>query len=216
MYDRLMQCATPPENPRQARAPKPVPTANYPALVEVLTGLHQVPDGLGETVLSSGEAAAIRACGFGARAGCIWRCPPLPDALVSWNPLLRHLSDAIDPMSRIGAWNKKRAPARIASQEFPLARIERKILEHMWREPYYISKRRLQQLLWRYPAPFFNQTLNRMLARDRITLHDGYLFPYNRATFAEVVQPELERLDRANRRSYTANSENRVSYWKSS
>jgi hypothetical protein len=69
LYERLMQRATPPENPRQPRAPNPVPTANYPALVEVLTGLHQVPDGLGETVLSSGEAAAIRARGFGARAG---------------------------------------------------------------------------------------------------------------------------------------------------
>jgi hypothetical protein len=216
MYERLMQCETPPENPRQPRAPKPVPTANYPALVEVLTGLHQIPDGLGETILTYEEATAIRACGFGARASSIWRCPPLPDALVSFNPLLQHLSDAIDPMSRTATWNKKRAPSRIASEYCPLALVESKILRHLHREPYFMSKRRLQQLLWRYPAKFFNQTLSRMLARGRITLYDGYLFPYDRATFTEVVQPEIDKLNRANRTGYTGNSGNRISYRKSS
>jgi hypothetical protein len=210
LYERLMQCAAGREH-RQPRAPKPVPTANYAALAEVLTNLCQIPDGLGETILSYEEAAAVRACGFGARARCIWRCPPLPDALVSFNPLLQHLSDAIDPLSRTATWNKRRAPSRIASEYSPLARIESKILDHLCREPYYMSKRRLQQLMWRYPAKFFNQTLSRMLARGQITLHNGYLFPFNRATFAEVVQPEIDRLNRANRRSYTADQDSRAS-----
>lgn len=214
MYERLMQSAAELDHGQQPRAPKPVPTANYEALVEVLTGLYQIPDGLGETTLTYEEAATIRACGFGARAGCIWRCPPLPDALVSFNPLLRHLSDAIDPTSRTGTWNKKRAYSRIASEYSPLAQVESKILGHLCRKPYYMSKRRLQQRMWRYPARFFNQTLSRMLARAQITLYDGYLFPYSPGTFAEVVQPEIDRLNRANQRSYTAKPENRTSYGK--
>jgi hypothetical protein len=96
MFERLMQSAsvTAHRQPRRSVAPSAPPTPNYQALVDVLTRLYQIPDGLGETVLNTEEAAAIRKCGFVARAGTRWRCPVLPDHLVCWNPLLWHLSDA--------------------------------------------------------------------------------------------------------------------------
>ena len=130
MFDALFKNSLP-------LARQPTPTAsllpNYEALVEVLTNLRQIPDGMGETILQPEEAAAIRVCGFGPRAGCTWRCPPLPDALVSWNPLLRHLSDAIDPHSRTGQWKPKRAPARLVSDFHPIDKVESKILRHLSR-----------------------------------------------------------------------------------
>jgi hypothetical protein len=161
MFDRLMQSAAlaSRQQPAPSRhVPSGPPAPDYAALVDVLTQLYQIPDGLGETILRSGEAAAIRRCGFAARAGSPWRCPPLPDALVSWNPLLRHLSDAIDPLSRPGAWKPRRAACRLVSQCMPLARIERRTLDHLSKEPYHMTKRQLQQKMWRYPAQFFNRT----------------------------------------------------------
>jgi hypothetical protein len=184
MLDAILTSAPP---PARQRVPAAVCEPNYAALVEVLTRLWQIPDGLGETVLRPEEAAAIRACGFGARAGCVWRCPLLPDALVSWNPLLRHLSDAVDPLSRPGAWKPKRAPSRLASQRDPLARVERLILTHLSKEPYYMTKRQLQQRMWRYPARFFNRTLARMIQNDRVTVYEGFLFPYGHEDFAYVL-----------------------------
>jgi|SRR5438309_9771269 hypothetical protein len=90
MFERMMQSAQSAAAPayRQPRPRNPVPVSappalDYAALVDVLTQLYQIPDGLGETVLRPDEAAVIRRCGFSARAGSPWRCPPLPDALVS-------------------------------------------------------------------------------------------------------------------------------------
>jgi hypothetical protein len=172
--------------------------------VDVLTRLWQIPDGLGETILRPEEAAAIRACGFGARAGCMWRCPPLPDALVCWNPLLRHLSAAIDPLSRPGAWKPKRAPSRLVSQFHPLSKVERKVVDHLSKPPYGITKRCLQQKMWRYPARFFNQTLGRMIGDGRISHYQGLLYPYRRELLAMLLN-ESEQQQRAPKQPrYTA------------
>ena len=188
MFEQLIRSA-PARAPTHRQSPRPPaapPTPNYEALVEVLTRLYQIPDGLGETVLRTEEAAAIRACGFAARAGCPWRCPLLPDALVAWNPLLQHLSDAVDALNRPAGWKPKRALSRLVPQFHPISKIEAKILAKLGKEPYYMSKRRLQQIMWRYPARFFNQTISRMIANNVITLYQGHLFPYSRQTFVEV------------------------------
>jgi hypothetical protein len=194
MCEELMQ-----SNVVQPRCTKQVaqfvPKPNYGALIDVLTRLYQIPDGLGETALRPEEAAAVRRCGFAARAGTTWRCPPLPDELVSWNPLLRHLSDAIDPLNRPAGWKPKRAPSRLIRQFHPVSIIERKIMAHLGKEPYYMSKRRLQQKMWRYSARFFNRTISRMIAEDTITMWQGYLFPYNREGFARCVQPAIDALE---------------------
>lgn len=196
MFEQMMRSAAalPPVHAQSRPAAMPKP--NYEALVEVLSRLYRVPDGLGETILRPEEAAAIRKCGFAARAGTTWRCPPLPDSLVSWNPLLWHLSDAIDPLSRTGTWHPKRAPSRLISERSPLVQIERKILTRLAKGPYYMTKRQLQQKMWRYPARFFNRTIARMIASNLITEYRGYLFPYTRELFAEIVQPKIEALER--------------------
>lgn len=188
------------------------PQANYVALVEVLERLYRIPDGLGETILNYDEAAAIRACGFGARAQCTWRCPALPNSLVEWHPLLHHLSDAIDSLSHAAGWKQKRAPSRHAGRAYPLARIEQKIMAHLTKQPYYLSKRRLQQQMWRYPATFFNRTISRMIRQDRITLHEGVLFPYSRINFAECVQLSLRSPKQLPAASYTARAQGSTSW----
>ncbi len=182
--------------PRTAAPVSEPPVPDYAALVDVLTRLYQIPDGLGETVLRPEEAAAIRKCGFAARAGTTWRCPVLPDELVSWNPLLRHLSDAINVHNRPAGWKQKRAPSRLIRQFHPISTIERKILAKLGKAPYYMSKRRLQQKMWRYPARFFNRTISRMIADNTITMWRDYIFPYSREAFAEVVQPAIDALER--------------------
>ena len=66
------------------------------ALVKVLfeRGLH--PDRLGEIhTLPDADARAIRdEAGYSAVANRVWRCPPLPDALVR-GTMWEHLSDAL-------------------------------------------------------------------------------------------------------------------------
>ena len=196
MFEQIMRSAPALPPVHAQRRPAAPPTPDYPALIEILTNLYRVPDGLGETILTREGAAAIRKCGFAARAGTTWRCPVLPDALVSWNPLLCHLSDAIDPLSRPGTWHPKRAPSRLIRQFRPMYQIELKIVSHLRKEPYRLTKRQLQQKMWRYPAKFFNRTLARLVADDAITEYRGYFFPYSRAIFAEVVQPGIEARER--------------------
>jgi hypothetical protein len=190
MFDRMMESAA----RLQARPVRPapvLPTPDYEALVEALTNLYRIPDGLGETVLRTEEAAKIRKCGFDARAGIMWRCPPLPDSLVSWNPLLQHLSDAIDPLNRPAGWRQKRAPSRLIRQFHPISKVERLILRHLGKEPYYMTKRRLQQKMWRYSARFFNRTISGMIAANTITMYQNYLFPYSRQLFNECILPAI-------------------------
>lgn|SRR5215467_12807226 len=59
---------------------------DYVGLVWVLTRFRNIPDGNGRTVLDYDEARWLRYCGFRARAGCVWRCSPLPHRLVATNP----------------------------------------------------------------------------------------------------------------------------------
>jgi hypothetical protein len=188
------------ENPFPHVPDAPQAGPNYPALIEVLITLRNIPDGLGETVLNSAEAAKVRAAGFHARANCVWRCPPLPHDLVSWNPVLAHLSDAIvrnwDRQPGAGAWHPKRATARIVTEIYPLMRIEARLIAHLRRPPYRMQKRQLQQKMWRLPARFFNYMLDRLIAEDRITAHEGWLYPYNREEFAYV-----QRLSSGRRRA---------------
>jgi hypothetical protein len=99
-------------------------------------------------------------------------------------------------LSRPGTWKPKRAPSRLIRQFHPLATIERRILAKLSKDPYYMSKRRLQQKMWRYPATFFNRTIARMIANDVITEHQGHLFPYRQEAFAEVVQPAINASER--------------------
>ncbi len=177
------------------KPPAPSPSlADFPRLVETLTSLGTIPDGLGETTLSYDEAAQIRACGIHARAGSTWRCPPLPDELVSWNPLLCHLSDAVDPGWRPEGWKAKRAPVRHKSSLSPQWGIEAQFLETLQRAPGgRLQKRPLQQKLWRLPARFFNHILNRLIAEDRVTEHNGWLYPWRRREFEFVQRKARQR-----------------------
>lgn len=77
MFERLMQ---PPVTRayRQPRRPAALEIQpDYQRLIEVLERLYHVPDGLGETVLTPEEAAAIRRCGF---CGPHWDHMALPAA----------------------------------------------------------------------------------------------------------------------------------------
>lgn len=107
-------------------------------------------------------------------------------------PLPRHLSDAIDPLSRPGTWKSKRATLRLIREFHPFAKIKGKILGILNEAPYYISKPQLELKMWRYPARPLNRTLSRMIMDDRITLYAGYLFPLSHAGFAECVQLVIE------------------------
>jgi hypothetical protein len=178
-----------------SKPPAPSPSLpDFPRLVETLSALGTIPDGLGETQLSYDEAAKIRACGVHARAGSVWRCPPLPDELVRSNSLLHHLSDAVDPLWRSEGWKTKRAPVRHKSQTNPLRRTEAKFLTTLEKAPgQRLRKRQLQQKLWRLGARFFNFTLNRLIAEDRIMEHGGYLHPWGRHQFESVQQEARER-----------------------
>jgi hypothetical protein len=197
MLDAILNSAPP--FTQQQPAADVVREPDYESLVEILTRLWQVPDGLGETMLRTEEAADIRACGFAARAGRVWRCPPLPDALVCWNPLLRHLSDAIDPYARPEGWKAKRAPSRLVSYFHPIAHAEMKIIGHLDKFPHGTTKRVIQQKLWRYPARFFNRTLSRLIRDGRITFYDGLLLPYRREYF-DILLNNYEEQKRAPKR----------------
>ena len=51
---------------------------NYESLAELFfIGECTVPDGMGELIPCAEQAAAIRRCGFDARTGRLFRCPPL-------------------------------------------------------------------------------------------------------------------------------------------
>jgi hypothetical protein len=49
--------------------------------------------------------------------------------------------------------------------------------------------------VWRYSARFFNRTISRMIAEDRITEWQGYLFAYSREALARCVQPAIDALE---------------------
>src|SRR5215472_2549287 len=79
---------------------------NYKALADLIIA-GKLLDGRYEMIPDAKEAALIRACGFSARPGRIWRCPPLPAEIVAINGrVLCHLSfqaagrRPIDPLSK--------------------------------------------------------------------------------------------------------------------
>jgi hypothetical protein len=109
---------------------------NYEALAELFfTGECTVPDGMGELIPCAQEAAAIRRCGFDARPGRPFRCPPLPDEVVGGSPLLGHLSDAIDPSSRFATWHPKRGSALGTAHLDPLSKTDKLLLAALERAP---------------------------------------------------------------------------------
>lgn len=165
---------------------------SWEALIEVLENLRCVPDAAGETRLSADEAAKIRRCGFNARAGVIWRCPPLPDELVRWHPVLYHLSGAIDPRSRTCIWHPKRAALLpTPAPRDDLGRAERRLLRSFQRSGC-LRRYELQRKHWRISARIFRHTLDLLIAADRVTLADGYLYPMGRAEFAAMRARQSE------------------------
>src|SRR5258705_12861566 len=79
--------------------------SDYPGLVKLLPLLRILPDALGETMLTTEEAARIRSLGFAAETGR-WKVPPLPPELVRGNQLLENFSDG---------WNRLQDDPRRAS-----------------------------------------------------------------------------------------------------
>jgi hypothetical protein len=117
----------------------------------------------------------------------------LPDDLV-WGTALDHLSDAIDPNWRPAGWNPKRArPAHVCSESW----IEEKMLKLLARAPdHRLTRTRLQQGLWRIPARFFHHALGRLIERDRVAAHEGWLYPYSRAELDSIQREAQERYRR--------------------
>jgi hypothetical protein len=169
---------------------------NYQALAELFfTGECTVPDGMGELIPCAQEAAAIRRCGFDARPGLIFRCPPLPDELVGWSPLLAHLSD-LDPASRLATWHRKRASALGTAHLDPLSRTDRLLFAALKRAPdQRMRKTDLQRKFWRIPASMFHPILERLVAEDRITIEDDWIYPLSRPEF-EAKQREARERER--------------------
>jgi hypothetical protein len=177
---------------------------NYQALAELFfTGECTVPDGIGELIPCAEEAAAIRQCGFDARPGSIFRCPPLPDELVGGSRLLGHLSDSIDPASRFAAWHPKRASAPGTAHLDRLSRTDRLLLAALKRAPdQRVRKTDLQRKFWRIPASMFHPMLDRLVAEDRITFEDDWIYPITRAEF-KAKQREARERERRPRLLYT-------------
>ena len=177
---------------------------NYEALAELFfTGVCTVPDGMGELVPCGQEAAAIRRCGFDARPGRLFRCPPVPDELVGGSRLLGHLSDAIDPGSRFAPWHPKRAPAAGTAHLDPLSRTDRLLLAALKRAPdQRMRKADLQRKLWRIPASMLYPLLDRLVAQDRLTVEDDWIYLLSRAEF-EAKQREARERERRPRLLYT-------------
>jgi hypothetical protein len=87
------------------------------ALIEVFRAYNLIPNDRGEIRhLSASHAALIRSCGYTARAGQTWRCPPLPDEAVRGYPFFEHLTNAEWWSRRWGRgpfdWFPKRAQLR--------------------------------------------------------------------------------------------------------
>jgi len=160
--------------------------------VWVLIHLDRIPDAARRTVPDDQEAWCIRRCGFFARAGGTWLCPPLPDRLVEHNPLLRHLSDRPDLSVN------ERRPSRWAREFQPFFELQIRLARTLNRAPSYcMTRRQLQKSFWRLRAPFFNYVLDSLLSEGRITECQGWLFPIAPEIFkpADWFNEEVDRLD---------------------
>ena len=150
---------------------------DYEGLVRMLPYLHRLVDHLGETILTRTEARRIRAYGFEAVAGRKWRCPLLPDALVRDNPLFEHLSVSYSPSWRPRAWNPKRAQPLHRYRPPALTTIEQRMLNLLRRAARgQLSKRRLQQRLWRLPAKFLNHMIRSLASKGYLQWQGSHIW----------------------------------------
>jgi hypothetical protein len=118
---------------------------DYAALVEVLTNLYQIPDGLGECILRPHEAAVIRRCGFMARAQYDLA---LPAATGSTGLLESPATPLVRCRQSIGppCWLETKTRPVTANPAVPSHRKDRsEDPAYLGKDPYYMSKRRLQQ-----------------------------------------------------------------------
>jgi hypothetical protein len=162
---------------------------NYSALVDVLLNLRQPLDCAGETILTSDEAAKIRACGIEARAGK-WYCPPLPANVVGTVWRLSHLSEEIDPATRPVPWREKRAAIRRVAID-PLTMFDRRLIRRLQNAPgQRLDRRALKRTYWRRAAWFVDRTIDRLLTTDYITEYGGFLYPYSRAAFHALLEAQ--------------------------
>jgi hypothetical protein len=167
----------------------PTSGPDHPALVDVLLNLGQPLDRAGETVLTSEEAAKIRACGIEARAG-EWYCPALPHSVVGTLWALRYLSAEIDPAMRPVPWREKRAAICHVSVD-PLSRFDRRVIRRLPKaRGQRLDRRALKRTYWRRGAWFVDRTIDRLIAGDHITDQDGFLYPYSRAAFHALLEAQ--------------------------
>ena len=159
------------------------PGRDYAGLVELLSQLSRVPDGLGETVLTEEEAEQIRALGFRATRG-EWLVPVLPHDLVRGDGLLEPLSDAWaedpDPR-RLLPDQLENTPSEIDQEESVepdriWSEDEVRILQALQRGGLWVKRRRLQKNLWRLGARRFNEAIASLQARDVLELNGSMVW----------------------------------------
>ena len=156
---------------------------DYRTLIDVLLNLRQPLDLAAETILTSDEAARIRACGVEARKGK-WYCPALPRSFVGSYWRLYFLCDDIEPEMRPFPWREKRAAIRSVAPADPLGKFDRRLIRLLRKAPGQRRDRHaLKRTLWRSGARFVDYTIDRLLARGHITEHAGSIYPFSKAEF---------------------------------
>jgi hypothetical protein len=154
---------------------------DYLRLIDVLWNLSQPLDMAGETILTSDEAAKIRACGIEARKGR-WYCPALPRSVVGSIWKLCHLADDIDPYDRPVPWREKRAAIRSIAPIDPLGKLDRRVLRLLHSAPgKRLSRGSIKRTLWRSGPRSVDFTIERLLASDHITEYVGMLYTLSKA-----------------------------------
>jgi hypothetical protein len=129
--------------------------------------------------------------------------PPIRVLLVSPRPEDDSATYTIDPASRFAEWHLKRAAALGTAHLDPLSRTDRLLLAALKRAPdQRMRKTDLQRKLWRIPASMLHPMLNRLVAEDRITIEDDWIYPISRAEF-EAKQREARERERRPRLLYT-------------
>lgn len=161
------------------------PFPDYLGLIDVLLNLRQPLDLTGETILTSDDAAQIRACGVEARAGK-WYCPPLPASVVGTVWRLSYLSDEIDPATRPVPWREKRAAICHVSVD-PLSKFERLLIRRLQNAP---DRRALRRKYRSYGVRLVDFTIDRLIAGDYITEHGGMLYPLSKAALSARFEAE--------------------------